>query len=149
MFVFGCCSLVQDKGLPVGLLLMMQHLVELSATKRAAAIAAAAAAAGSPGKKKKGKKQAAAVPEPSQAAGGAEDDQESWLPELMASLCEKVRGRTVWLTICFGLYWLACWYACVCVKGTWWPCTAGCYCAWQNCSQLAKEEITFHICTSG
>lgn len=92
--------LLQDKGLPVGLLMMMQHLVELSAAKRAAAFATAAAAVGSPGKSKKGKKQAAAVPEHAEAAGGAEDEQESWLPELMASLCEKVCDSANCTSIC-------------------------------------------------
>lgn len=87
---------LQDQGLSVGLLLMMQHLVDLSAARRAAAAAAAAATAASPGsssKGKKGKKQAAAVHDkapPASVDAAGDDDQESWLPELMASLCEKV-----------------------------------------------------------
>jgi hypothetical protein len=40
------------------------------------------------------------VPEPSEAAGSAEDDQESWLPELMASLCEKVRDSVNCMGTC-------------------------------------------------
>lgn len=87
------CHHVQDKGLPVGLLLMLQRLVELSTAKKAAA-SAAATPAGSKGKK--GKKQPSqATPAPTAAATGAdpaEDGQEVWLAELMASLCEKVGG---------------------------------------------------------
>lgn len=102
-----CCASVspllylQDKGLSVGLLLMMQHLVELNTAKRAAAAAAAI-----PSKGKKGKKQAAAVPEDAVAA--TEDDQEDWLPELMASLCEKV-GSAVVLRGTHSCLWLWSW----------------------------------------
>jgi hypothetical protein len=84
---------LQGQGLSVGLLLMMQHLVDLSAATRAAAAAATAASPGSTSKGKKGKKQAAAVHDqvsPASVDAAGDDDQESWLPELMASLCEKV-----------------------------------------------------------
>jgi hypothetical protein len=84
---------LQDKGLPVGLLLMMQQLVDVSTAKRTAATAAGGAAV-RPAKSKKGKKAAAAEHRPEPAA--AEDDQETWLSELMASLCEKVGWLVGW-----------------------------------------------------
>lgn len=82
--------LLQDQGLPVGLLLMMQHLVDVSTAKRASA--AAAASPSKPGKSPKGKKQAAAAAAEQrlEPATAAEEDEETWLAELMASLCEKV-----------------------------------------------------------
>lgn len=68
---------------------MMQLLVDLSTASRAAA---AAAASPSP-KGKKSKKLAVPEQVDPQAVAGSGDDQEAWLPELMASLCEKVSGR--------------------------------------------------------
>lgn len=132
-----CCALLlhlQDKGLPVGLLLMMQHLVDLSTASRAAAAAAASPSA----KGKKVKKPA--VPEQVDPAvvAGSRDDQEAWLPELMASLCEKVSDYRCFFHVDAAresdMHTLV--LRCMRLHST-------------ACSQLAREETTFHICTSG
>lgn len=79
----------------MGLLLMLQHLVEHGGKhkKRAAGPASSSPDKGS---SKKGKKAAAAAAAAvdAAAAGEGQEGVGAWLPELMACLCEKVRAVT-------------------------------------------------------
>jgi hypothetical protein len=90
----------QGQGLQVGLLLMMQTLMQhSSSSKKAAAAIPPSAASPLQGKRsQKGKQQQhqQQAQEEAHEGGGARaapaDDMADWLPELMASLCEKVRA---------------------------------------------------------
>lgn len=162
----------------MGLLLMLQHLVGISQAKRAAAPAVAASPGSSKAKKDKKGLLAPSTPEQTgaaTAAGADSDDQEVWLPELMASLCERVSILAPWLTAWVSLHRsllprrsslclsvsaqssLSCWawlnpqlHACMTgslrvVRVLWMVNDGGLIC----CCLLAREETLFHICTSG